>query len=71
MNETLEKMRKEYWRIRRELEQDDEEAKVLMKRLDALSEKHRKQDREMDKLWNAIETAEKVVYGEPEVKDES
>ena len=70
MNETLEKMRKEYWRIRRELEQDDEEAKVLMKRLDALSEKHRKQDREMDKLWNAIETAEKVVYGS-EVSDES
>jgi len=69
MNETLEKMRKEYWRIRRELEQDDEEAKVLMKRLDALSEKHRKQDREMDKLWNAIETAEKVVYGS-EVNDD-
>ena len=69
-DETLEKMRKEYWRIRRELEQDDEEAKVLMKRLDALSEKHRKQEREMDKLWNAIETAEKVVYGS-EVSDES
>ena len=70
MDETLEKMRKEYWRIRRELEQDDEEAKVLMKRLDALSEKHRKQEREIDKLWNAIETAEKVVYGS-EVSDES
>ena len=70
MDDMLEKMRREHWRIKHELEQGAEEAKVLMTRLDALSEKHRKQEREMDKLFNAIETAERVVYGEEsEIKD--